>query len=108
MPGSTHLSGPPPSDSPEWLLFPLPFQVLLVGGIEGLHVLLPLHILDKVILPRAEPHVVLYLCKNFQGAFKCGPWIEETPEFNETLFPLPILLPPSGSHIAQVVLKLMM
>lgn len=71
LPGSRVLLRPP-SRSPEWLLLPLPVQVLLVQGVEDGRLLLPLTVLDEVVLPRAQPVVVLYFCKDFQGAFKCG------------------------------------
>lgn len=72
-------AGPPPG-SPGHLLLALSVQVLLVHGVEDGRLLLPLAVLDEVVLPRAQPVEVLYLREDFQGALKCGTWIENDPE----------------------------
>lgn len=84
----------PPLGSPGRLLLTLPVQVLLVHGIEDGRLLLPLAVLDEVVLPRAQPVAVLYLRKDFQGALKCGTWVENIPE----------LVRPSGSPLPGVPL----
>lgn len=93
-------AGPPPGSLGRLLLaFPVQVQVLLVRGVEDGRLLLPLAVLDEVVLPRAQPVAVLYLCKDFQGALKCGTWVENIPEsVRPSGSPLPgvPLLPPGS------------